>query len=331
MKLSKGGIIYGLVLLCVFGAFGAVYMFYFKEKLAKYKADLDFKEELQTAFDKIEQTFHGTVPELLTQRWSQEVLPWRATVEDRAEFFNLSTFREHPKHPEDGPLLPFWYDEVLKEMLWKELRNYISLHMPGGCFPRNAQEQFGVPPYEDINLTTFTEKEAYRYLAQLAFGINVSKLLIDAKPSCIRQVIPWPVRQVKEYGQGLNFRTVGIDMSIGMEGLVELLAELRTDARYWSVDGMLITYKYLGYPQEPQLDVKMLLTQAAYAAPKKGGGAAPAVAGSGQPRKAQERFRQMKQRRPGSSSSRPAAEPKEEPGALGRFWKWFKRTVFVTN
>ena len=98
--------------------------------------------------------------------------------------------------------------------------------------------------------------------------------------------------------------------------------------RYFSVDGMKITYPYIAYNVEPQLQVQMLLTQANYRkafveGADKEGAAPPGAPGA--PGAAPGGFAALQ--RPTDVQRAPV----EEPGVFGKAWKWFKTNVLVMH
>ena len=142
---------------------------------------------------------------------------------------------------------------------------------------------------------------------------------------------------MKAHGDLLVLRSTGAFVEMTMKNLVKFIEDdLRTADRYFTVDALRISYPYIAYDVKPQLQVRMLITQAIYKTRSPGGRPATgAPAADGAPgigagldgvTQAQQLFRSMKGR--GGSSRR---APAEEPGVVGKAWKWFKRTVLYTN
>lgn len=325
--MSKGRIISAIILFAVLGVFGGVYQFYFKEKLEVYKRDQEFKEKLEAKLKELENTFSRCKPDVLIREWRTQVQPWRDAVEERAQYFNLGGWGQHELPPEEGGITKFWYDTESKRVL-KEFYKEVGEKMGGyNRFPADIRQNLGIA---DVDAhwagKDVTKADVNTELRKLSFGVSLCEMLLEAKIYRLNNFVPWEPHQKKEHSRSLNLRTFGINFDITAKNLVKLLDDkLRAADRYFNIDAIKITYPYIAYPQEPVLNVRMLLTQAAYIPPKGPGGA---VAAPGAPISAQDSFLRQGLGRPPSRRPRPE---QEELGFFGRAWKWFKRTVLYTN
>lgn len=335
--MTKGRILTTLLLMAVLGIFGAVYQLYFKEKLEMYSRDQELLTALEGAYKNLSTTFSGYRPDVLTEAWRAQRLPWTEAVTERTKFFNLGGWYAHERPPENVPILRFWYGDAANKQIndvYQKLGN--SANLGYGRFPMDLYTTFGVPRMEDYSGYNVRRPEVNRALGRLAFGISAMEMLADANASLISEIVIWPNQEKPEHSGLLISRTVGFSFSISMEDLVTLLEKLRTEERYFSVDAIQMDYPYILYPQEPQLQVKMLLTQVT-AKPKPAGaapGAAPGaaalaaapttLAAAAGPRSAQQLFQL-------EGFDRNRAVKVEEPGFFSKAWKWFKRFYLYSN
>lgn len=322
--MSRERIIYSGVLVLILAAFGAVYQFYFKEKLEQYRENIVYRDQLKGVLEQLQNTFGRVKPDVLASRWREEVQPWRDAVLERSRYFGFGDWREHPKYDEDtGTILRFWYDETSNEMI---LNLYQEVGQKMGQYnlvPQDLRYEFGVASLSDWEQANITEEDAYRNLAQLNFGMNVIRMFMDAEASYIQRISLWPPSQMDRYGTQLNFRPVGVHFSMTTENLVKFLDDLRTRERYFNVSALRITYPYICYPQEPMLDVQMVLSQAIFNELdfEK---AASSATGS-----AEDAFRSSGMIGRSSRGSAPVEEEKESIPAY--LWRMFKRYVLYMN
>ena len=302
-----------VVLVVVLAALGAAWQFYYKGIFEGYKADDTLRETLEKTHSQLEETFHGYTPELLVQEWQNKVQPWRNAREERSSYFNLGDWYTIDVKPDETRMLKFWYTEESNKMLTDIFRKIYEKMGTYDRFPQNIREILNVQQESDWAGHDVTIEEVMVNLKALAFGASLTDFLLDANVAQVHQISIWPRRIPKFFAELLGLQTVGLRFSITAKDLVKMLDSLRTESRYFTVDGIRITYPYIGYPSEPQLNVSMLLTQALYRKPVD---EEPQVAAGG--------------RQANSGSVRPTLE-KEEQGFFGKAWVWFKRNVLVMN
>mgnify|MGYP006296256887 FL=1 len=338
--MTKGRIIGALILLAVLSGFGAVYQFYFKEKLEAYSRDVRFQQTLDKTFAQLREKFSGVKPELLTQEWRGETQPWRDAVASRARYYTFGDWFEHPRPEEDtNKIIKFWYGEDSREM-GRDLYQKLSENMGRyDLLPRNVFADLGVSTVDDWVGVDVTEKAANQQLARLSFGISVYEMLLEAKAAQILSVEIWPQRKEKAHSNLLNLQTVGMRFLMSARNLVEMLEDMRMNDRFFTVDGLRVQYPYIAYQQEPALQVEMLITQANYVAQKKGGGGGGGAPQQqmgpgggprqGQPQSAREIFMQRGGMRGGMRGG--PQQEQEEPGAISKAWTWFKRNILYMH
>jgi hypothetical protein len=331
--ITRGRIIYISILLAAAAVFFAVYWFYFKDKLATYARDREFKESLLTCYRELHEDFEGVKPEIFANVWTQQIQPWRDALAEAAEYYNVGGWAEHEPYPEEGSILRFWYSDQVNSMLWDlEQKVSESAFIAPNMYPRNLQDMTGVAYGEDWANVNVTVEEAYENLQRLSFAISLCELLIDAKASSIVNIVLWAPYTLQKFPDLGTAVTSGVEFTITMENLVALLEKLRMEDRYFSVDHFRITYPYIAHPQEPHLTVEMLLTQIIFTgqnrlqdAPERG--AAGPAAGGSNARSLYNRQGMGARRTP---QDRGRTQP-QEPGFFGKMWKLFKRYVLYMN
>lgn len=321
MRLTKGQILYALILTAVLGAFGAVYQFYFKEKLAQYAADERFLNTLETTFLDLETTFSGIKPERLISAWRADQQPWADAVQARTSYFNFGDWLEVEGAPQQGEMWKFWYDKTVNARVW-ELYQKVAERMGNyNNFPPDIRGDLGLKTLDDWQSGDVTQEDVMRELRRLQFGIKLSELLLDSRVSSVQAIQLWPLREEKRFGKILRFQTAGVTLTMAPRDFVELMEKLRLEDRYFSVDGLRVVNTCIACQTEPHYTIDMLLTQARYV---EGEQAPAAAAAAATPREAFTGAAPL-------NSRRPKAEAPPEPGMFGKAWKWFKRTVLVMN
>lgn len=325
----KAQIVGVIILAAIAGAFYATWHFYFKELFAGYKQDNALKDSLETTLKQMDDNFGGYKPELLIDEWQGMVQPWRSAREDRAKYFNFGGWYDIEATQDEDRILKFWYTEESNAMLM-ELYKQIYEKMGGyDRFPNDLRAMLHVPKEEDWAGQNVTQEQIDLALRTLKFGINLSELLLKANISSLSEISLWPRRFPEVYQEMLGLQTVGLRFTMTARDLVRFLESLRQETRYFTVDAIRVTYPYISYSGEPQLNVRLLLTQANYRAPKEAGAGPAGAAGAA----------------PGAAFG-PGGGPmvippreidpdrmgaQEEPGPVGRFWKWFKRNILYMN
>ncbi|MCK5862200.1 MAG: hypothetical protein KAH38_06935 [Candidatus Hydrogenedentes bacterium] len=314
MKYKGQIIIFGVVVV-VLSTLGAVWQFYYKDIFEGYKTDDSLRETLEKKHSQLAETFSGYKPELLIKEWQNKMQPWRDAREERSSYFNLGDWYDIDVTPDETRMLKFWYTEESNKMfmglyrvVYEKMGNY-------ECFPQNMRDVLHVQQESDWVGRDVTMREVQVNLKAWAFGTALTKFLLDSKVTHVRAISIWPRRIPKAYAELLGLQTVGLRFSITARDLIKMLDDLRTESRYFAVDGIKITYPYIAYQTEPQLNVAMLLTQAKYRKPADV--VEQSVSTAGRSRSAR--------------AARPKTGRANEPGILGRSWIWFKRTVLYMN
>jgi len=324
--MSRSQIIGGGILLLTLAAFGAVYQFYFREKLEKYKRDELFKQTLEQKFNDLRNDFSGVKPEVITSAWRSQIQPWRDAVGQRSDFFNFGGWFEHERPPEDGPMVRFWYDEESNKMIWDlyQLGNYQR-------FPADIREMFGVETISELQGRNVTREFVNSQLAVLSFGISAAELMLNANVRQVNRIVIWPTEKPSNANNLLNRVRIGFDFMMYAEDLVEFIEELRTSERYFSVDALKMYYPNIAWDARPELNVKMVLSQTNFleqnygegAVAGGGGGGGGGAAPSGGRTSYEEILRRAREQR--LSGSGFSSGEQSEPGWLSENWRMIKR------
>lgn len=334
--ITRSRVIGLLILVGVLGAVGASYKFYFQKKLEAYSRDQKFHDMLDSTLKELNNTFHGTRPEVVTEAWSAQVVPWNDALTQRTSYFSFGTWLDHEKYPQgNAPMIRFWYEDKIGKDFTKFYQDALKKVPDLRGFPAMEQliANFSVTmPGQWLGINV-TEEMVSAELEKLSFGFAASNLLLDAKPTAVYDIRPWPESVSDEHKKLLKFRRLGLRFQIKTKELVAFLEKLRTEKRYFTVDAMRITYPYISNPNEPELFVEMLLSQAAYAKPSGNFLASPASMGPGQT-DAKNAFaqsfgsrRSMGGRRGGGRGGPAGAGEEAAPGPAGKAWRWFKTKV----
>lgn len=250
----------GLVLAGILGVFISVYQFYYKERQAQYKSNIEHLEALEKAYETLSETFEGYEPEVLISWTIGQVGPLEREVLARAEFFNTGDFLEIDPIPQ-GKMLRFYYKEEFDKQI-RELRTEARSRVPYCPYPETT---FGAPHPDDLAGRILSPNQVVNYLRKIRFGCSTIRMLMDADAIQISRVELWPPR--KEYGGLLNMHTVGLRFVMHLEDLTKFLDERRLDDRYFTVDAINVQNRYLRWPVAPPVEVRMLLTQADFVPP----------------------------------------------------------------
>ncbi|MFA7693721.1 MAG: hypothetical protein GX117_14290 [Candidatus Hydrogenedentes bacterium] len=304
--------IIGVCLLLLFGGalFGA-WQFYFKAIFDGYKEDARLCDSLEKTILQLQDNFHGYQPELLIEQWQNQMQPWKESREERARYFNFGDMYELEVIPPEGRMLKFWYTEETNKMLADFYAKVYERMGAYNRFPGDLRAKFGVAKEEDWSARNVTWAEVERNLRELSFGIKFSTMLLESNASSVQDIVVWPRRIPESYDNMLGLQTVGLHLSFAAKDLVRFLEKLSQESRYFTVDGIKLSYPYIGYNVEPQIDVLCLVTQANYRRPQD----EPDLTAldTDMPAPAMET---------GRDSRRQAPE-----GILGSFWRWFRRVI----
>jgi hypothetical protein len=308
-----------------------VYQFYFKAKLVKYAEDKALLASLNTTYSSLNSTFKGEDPDAVIQQHLAVVESWKDAITTRLPYFDDSEWREYEKPPEDVFILQFWYGEQTAAMtkeLWEKAQKKYGAQVYQSI-PMDVQTMLGVAYAEQWQGYDITTKLVGEQLERLRYGISLIELLMDGNAKYIRQVSLYDNVPSNFVGASLENSRVGLAFNMEMEDLVKFLDKMRMSDKYFNVEAIKVSHPYIMMKYEPVMDVEMILRRArptASGTPIEGGGAAvsgapaapPLLGGLGGARRSAT-----------TSDDDEGVEP--EPTGFGKFWKWFKRTVLVSN
>ncbi len=337
--MTKRRIIGTLLLFTAFGAFGAVYKFYFEEKLQSYKQDQELLARLETTREDMEQFFSYVQPDVLTNSWRAQIQSWDQALNERSRYFNFGEWDEFPEYPGDGPILRFWYQDRVDEMLESYYRMVYEKMGRYDLVP-DVSTAMNIMTIDTWDMMNGDEQYAHRELARLSFAISFMEMLMDHDVSAVSAFSMWP-RATAGSGQLLTRQTVGVQVSMSAQNFIRLVEHMRTSDRYFTIDAMKIAYPYIGYEREPELFIELLITQARFRMPDATdtGITLAADNGASSPGMGQQMLgmgmlgpggmqQSMFDMNFGAQRNMP---PPPEPGMFDRAWRWFKRVVLVTN
>ncbi|MFM1918465.1 MAG: hypothetical protein RLZZ303_99 [Candidatus Hydrogenedentota bacterium] len=319
--MRRNQIIFGSVLVLVLAAFGGVYQFYFKEKLAQYNRDKQFRKDLETSAEELSTFFSGVKPDTVISRWRNQVQPWADALNDRAEFFNDGQWFDHEEPPAQGRILRLWYGEEQTRML-DELYKSIYEKAPGlYAFPEDILRSLEIKTENELaQEREITPQILKRELAKLSFADSLINLLLDEKILALRDIKLWPRRQDNNHKKQLVLLTVGFEVDMYMRHLVHFLEVLRRQRRYFHIDAIHVSNRRIAEQFDPPLNVRVIMTQARFSGTGADGGQA---GGAGS---ARSMFEITTPR-----TAPPPPPPAAEPTMLQKAWKLFKRYVLFTN
>lgn len=332
--MTKERLIYIGALLAVFAGVFAVYHFYFAAKLERYAQHQALLESLQATEAKLKTTFGNASPEDVIRDHNGKVEAWREAIAQRTSFFSDRDWRIHEKPPEDVFILQFWYGDESRKMvteLWEKAQKkygpLVYQNMPQG-FPNTVQSMLGVSYSEQWQGLAVDAELVNTELEKLEFGISAIEMLMNNNALGIYQVGLEEVGDAGFIGKGVTYTRLKLSFRMEMKDLVEFLESLRQADTYYSVEGMRLTHPYILAQYEPQLQVDMYLLRTKQAddfdpAASAGGGSA----GTGY----DNTFSSTGLSLAGRGDPIDDEVVMEEPGTIGKAWKWFKRTVLYMN
>ncbi len=332
--MTKERVIYIGALLALFAGVFAVYQFYFAAKLERYAQHQALLTSLQATEAKLKTTFGNASPADVITDHNGKVEAWREAIAQRVSFFTDNDWRIHEKPPEDVFILQFWYGDESRKMvteLWEKAQKkygpLVYQNMPQG-FPSTVQSMLGVAYSEQWQGMDVDAELVNQQLERLEFGISAIEMLMNANALGIYQVGIEELGNSGFIGKGVDYTRVKLSFRMETKDLVEFLETLRQADTYYSVQGMRLSHPYILAQYEPQLQVDMYLLRT-----KQEEGFDPAgTAGGGSAGAGYETAFSSTglNARPGLSTIDDEVVM-EEPGAFGKAWKWFKRTVLYTN
>lgn len=267
MKLSREHIILTTVLVAILAALGAVYQFYYKERLKEYAKNLADLKAYEGVLSNLETTFSTEdgggpyKPDALVEAYRNQVMPLAERVMRQGQFFNVEDWFEINPAPE-GVMMRFYYKDEFNKMMGAFRQDAMS-RVPYCPYPETT---FGVRRPEELEGVSVNAQMVESYLRRLKFGCSTMKMMFDAKAKSITDVALWGPRPGAN-GM-ITYWTTGLHFSMNYKDLVEFMDELRLSPRFFSVDALSIQNQYLRWPIEPPVQVRMLLTQAVFNPPR---------------------------------------------------------------
>ncbi len=333
--MTKERLIYIGALLAVFAGVFAVYHFYFAAKLERYAQHQALLESLQATEAKLKTTFGNASPEDVIRDHNGKVEAWREAISQRTTFFTDQDWRIHEKPPEDVFILQFWYGDESRKMvtdLWEKAQKkygpLVYQNMPQG-FPSTVQSMLGVSYSEQWQGMDVDAALVNTELEKLEFGISAIEMLMNNNALGIYQVGIEELGDAGFIGKGVKYTRVKLSFRMEIKDLVEFLENLRQADSFYSVEGMRLTHPYILAQYEPQLQVDMYLLRT-----KQEEGFDPAgSAGGGSAGAGYENNFSSTGLTLGGNRANTIDDDvvMEEPGTIGKAWKWFKRTVLYMN
>lgn len=337
--MTRARIISALILFAVLGVFGAVYQFYLKGKLEMYSRDLRMKDNLETAYAGLNSTFKGYKPEVLTKAWVSQVQPWNEALASRGGFFNVDGMYEQEVYPENGPIMRFWFDETTtKEQ--QDFYQMVAAKMGRyDLVPQDILGALSIPRVSNMSGLPMTRKMMDKALSRLSFGVNMLELVLNADASRIDGIVVWPQRTANEL---IKIHSAGLSFTITSQNLVRLLEQLRTSDRFYNVEALKVSWPYIAYPTEPQLQVSMVLSLAKYKERAttaeldglaSGGASTSGVGGATTPMGSAPAFQTPRAlfESEGLGSGATGIITPKELSVPAKMWRWFKRNILYTN
>lgn len=324
MSARTANLLWAALLVVVLTAVGVVWFVFIQPLFDQYKQDERTRQSLEETLDKLRETFAGYKPELMLDLWQRGLQPWRQAREERAIYFNLADWTQYEGKPEEGRMRKFWYFEEMNRIVKEFYDRVYAKRGNYNAFPKNPLEMFNIPGQQAYQARDITEREINENLSELTFGLKMCEFLLDHNVTQVIDMTLWPAWISQDHAEILGMRTMGVECVMSMRDLAKLMDDIRTADRYFSVNAIRISYPYIAYNVEPQLNVSMIITQANYlkrkvqqsertAAPAAGGPAGPGM--------------------PPGMAARPQVQlaPVAEPGAISKAWKWFKNNILYIH
>jgi hypothetical protein len=337
MKISTEQAIFIAVIGVLLAVSLGVTYFYLMPKLEVYQEDERVAAQLEATFQEFRETFHGIQPDTIITEIERRTQPWMDSREDWGQPFNLGDWTLRFSDRPEEMFARFWYDEESRRLL-EDFVNTMRTKNPR-LLPADSQnpaeffrDKFGVASIDDWkSVPEVSEQMARRELNKLSLCISMYEYLLEHNPTSVGQVVHWPHRLEDTTGSWLVFRTFGLQFTMRFDDLIDLLEELRLEERYFHVDAIQMNWDYPWY--QPELNVRMLLTQANWIPPERRGGGertaaapgAPAAPGPRTPANLEDFQRRLAER------SAQREQQIEEPGFFSKLWTWFKRNVLYIS
>lgn len=337
--MNRDRVIYVSILILMISVCLGVYQFYFKAKLVKYAEDKALLEALNSTYSNLNSTFKDEEPDAVIQQHKAVVESWKDAISARMPYFDDSEWREYEKPPEDVFILQFWYGEQTAKMtkaFWEKAQKKYGAQVYQSI-PTDLQTMLGVPYAEQWQGYDITPKLVTDSLERLRYGLSIFELLMDGNAKYIRQVSIYEPQTSGFIGSTVENWRVGVAFAMEMEDLVKFMDKLRMSDKYFNVEGIKITHPYIMMKYEPVMQVEMFLVRAhakadatpGVVAAATGLGAAPGAPALKPPGGASLGTALLGTNDDDENGGRRGATP--EPSGLGKLWKWFKRTVLVSN
>lgn len=300
-----------VVLVAVFGVLLGVWQFYFKEIFEGYKQDDRLRDSLEKTLNQLKEDFQGYKPELLIEEWRSKVQPWRDAREERGRFFNFGDWYQIELVRQESRMLKFWYtDELNKRM--SDL--YMRITSRIGNFPISQDELRRKLDVSD-KAEDITWDQVEVNFRKLNFGTRLINWLMDSNVTSIKDIVIWPRRIPENYADMIAVQSVGLHITMTTKDFVKMMDGLRQETRYFTVDNIRISYPYIAWQVEPQLDIELIVSQANYRRPPdpQEPTVSPAARAQAQPE--------------GVSMERRRRREEIEETAGQKIWRWFRQNI----
>ena len=255
-----------LLIASLIGTF-AVYKLFVEERMNELADHQKEEKELRKKIGEMEEKFFGTDPEKILELWRNKKQPWTNAAKNRSEFFQMTKINRYGEVPEEYSSYPkFFYETELPK-----LRNQLNTMAFDSGTSLSGINDFDVPSETSFGFGTNPEwAELQGHLNVYLYGIELTRMLVEAKATTIKRVAFWKgMEKFQGKGGALRLRTTGYSFTISMRELTELLEELRTADTYFNVNVIKITNSTLRNA-DSILDVDMVVTEANYVPVVKG-------------------------------------------------------------
>lgn len=338
--MNRDRVIYFSALFLMFAVCLGVYQFYFKAKLVKYAEDKRLLENLNSTYSSLNSTFRDEDPDAVIARHRATVESWKDAITARMPYFSDADWREFEKVPEDVFILQFWYGEQTEKMVkdyWDKAQKKYGAQVYQAV-PMDIQTMLGVAYREQWQGFSITQDLVTAQLERLRYGISMLEMLMDANAKYIRQVSIYDPQPSGFIGSTVDYSRAGLSFAMEMEDLVKFMEKLRMADSFYSIEGMKISHPYIMMKYEPVMEVELFLLRARPKADANSAASGTTLAANATSATQTPAFGRPSKRDSvlgntnASFDNDDDAEPVEpEPTGFGKFWRWFKRTILVTN
>ena len=250
--MNKHYIIAVVIVLLVIGGLLAGWFLHYKDKFAEYRENEELRDLLNQQAGKLEQTFQKFKPQSVVEMLESKVDPWDAALVERVRLFPPEEFDGDLLVPETTTPQFFYVDK--RNQLFDDLYKYARDQNVG----MEVYLTFATPEPSEVSPLEATQANVEAWLAQVKFGCDVTRRLIDAKPRRVLEVAMWPPR-ADERGF-VTQRSVGFRFEMTLSNLTAFLDKLEQRSEYVNVNAVSIGNNQLLHPGDPPVQVDMVVT-----------------------------------------------------------------------